>query len=195
MTSLIRLPENLQGTNLTPFECWRGQGVLSAHFNTQYDVFKYQGKAKNFNHEAFERSRASVLYHRLAKKKDPIGMVVANLVENPNFWVLDILSQEGESVYLAWKGRLEGITYHLQEQLKKIGDVDDALTVSEDGDHPKLLSLYNAHEVSAETVLHLDKKLNFFPYWDAEIKVPILWARARQHLAKYRPFIETIIPA
>jgi hypothetical protein len=67
-----------------------------------------------------------------------------------------------------WKKRQESLTYAFKEELKKIGDIDDALYVEPNG-QPKLLKMLITGQVSIETVCMLQGALNFLPYWEKEM--------------------------
>ena len=174
----------------SPYEAYQLYIAIKNHFHTSYDFFKYNGKVK-VQFTAFEVRKDKYFFSKLQKHSDPIGLLVSNIVDNPNAWIGDIVNAEmSEDIYLRWKKRQDSITYTYQEDLKKLSnDVDELLRVV-DGQHPKLLKLLIGATIYPETIVLLNSILNFFPYWEKEIADPAVWPVEHNKLVKYKPFVK-----
>jgi hypothetical protein len=128
---------------------------------------------------------------KLAKHKDPAGVLVANFVLNKQFWVGSIDDPECERVYREWLKKQESLTYNFSQEMKVFDGktIDDLLYVP-DHQHPLLLSKYLRGEVSLESITIVSDIVNFVPYWDESIADPVLWAETRTLIQKYKPFLE-----
>lgn len=192
----MRIVSNFQG-KLTPFQAYSAYLGLKMHFTQSYDWFKYYGRV-NAKEQTFETRRDRYSFVKLAGKKDPIGMIVANLLANTNAWVGEINSPEGDTIYLAWKKRQESLIYSFKEDLKKISknyDEDGELTVDKllivpKGEYPILLDALVSNQCNIETVVLVNTLFNFTKYWDSEIIDPVLWAENKRIIQKYKPFLE-----
>jgi hypothetical protein len=166
--------------------------ALKLHFSSaSYDVFKYNGKV-SASEESFDTRKDKYKFVKLSKHKDPAGLLVANFIQNPKFWVGSIDDPESEQVYLQWLKVQESLGYTFSQEMKKLFDgksMDDVLYVPE-GQHPLLLSKHLRGEVSVENIAILQDILNFVPYWDESIADPVLWKEIRMLLLKYKPFLE-----
>lgn len=173
----------------SPFGLYVAYLALKSHFTSDsYDMLKYNGKV-SAKESTFDLRRDKYAFTKLLKHKDPVGVLIANMIHKPDIWIGDITSDNaGDRHYTIWKKRQESLTYQFQEELKKIGDVDAALFV-EDGSNPELLRMLVAGEVSLETVCLLQCILNFVPYWDKNLQ-PILWNDWRRMIVKYGPMLE-----
>lgn len=189
----MRLPEKFQKPRLTPYECMVAYTGLKQHFNTSssYDWFKYRGNIRVPTPESFEASgRTPYMYAKLSRHEDPIGLMVANLVKNPGLWVGQMNTPEAQNCYLEWRGRQEALGHRFKQDLEALPRVlDDALEVP-DGGHPFLLRALSGGYFGLDSFCLLQKELNFFPYWDSEIKEPVIWPEQKARALAYMPFLE-----
>jgi len=44
--------------------------------------------------------------------------MLSNIVKNSNIWAGDFLEEPAEETYMNWKKRMDGLTYHFQQDLK-----------------------------------------------------------------------------
>lgn len=190
----MKIVSSFEG-KLTPFQAYSAYLGLKMHFTQSYDWFKYHGRV-NAKESTFETRRDRYSFVKLANKKDPIGLIVANLTQKPSAWVGDINSPEGEEIYKRWKKIQESLTYNFKEELKLLRgtfedglNVDDLLAVPK-GEHPLLLKDLINGDVSLETVTMISSLFNFIPYWDKNIDEPVLWAEKKLLITKYKPFLE-----
>ena len=184
------LPSSYEGiTKYTDFQLYIAYLALKNHFTKDsYDFHKYQGKV-GASASSFENRKDRYAFQKLARHRDPLGVMFSNILQNPDIWIGAITSdQAGEQVYTVWKKRQESLSYSFKEELKRLGNIDDMLYV-EPNSQPKLLKLLSQGMVSIETVCLLQAHLNFVPYWDKEME-PVVWAEWRRKIVKYLPFLE-----
>jgi hypothetical protein len=136
------------------------------------------------------------VFEKLAKHRDPQGLITANLLQLNNgatAYCGDVcFGPESETIYLDWKKRQDSMQYTFKQELTKVVDrygFDAALHV-QDGAYPKLLTALMRGEVSYETVVWLDRLVHFLDYWEKAIADEQLWPQVLMKLRKY----ERILP-
>ena len=162
--------------------------ALKLHFNSpQYDYFRYNGCLKN--PPKFEKRHDKHFFSWLQNKPDPKGLMIANLIKNPNIWIGDLFNSEAQANYEEYKKRAESLTYIFSEDLEKIrGLVPNCFWVK-DGQHPELLQLYLRNDISIDTMVILNDFLGYIQSWDKYLKDDPIWLSCRLPLIKYRPFM------
>jgi hypothetical protein len=160
---------------------------LKAHFTTDYDYFKYNGKIGSAAN-AYAKLSDSQLYPyiKISKHRDPVRYILANLL-------YDIKSRPAnfdEDIYTSWLKRQQSLAYLLQQELALFeGDFDSAILVTA-GQHPELLRLVLADKVSLESLVVLDDLCGFFKYWNKKINDTSIWPSIHFKAVKYSPFIQ-----
>jgi hypothetical protein len=67
----------------TAYEAYKDYLALRNHFNNEkYDYFLYNGKVSG-SVASFEKRKDRFFFEKLAKHRDPHGLMVANFVYNP----------------------------------------------------------------------------------------------------------------
>lgn len=161
--------------------------ALKLHFSTpQYDFVKYHGKLKN--PARFEKRKDKHFFSWLSRKPDPKGLMISNLIKNPNIFVGDLFNPEATDIYFDWKKRQESLTYVFTEDIKKL--VFPAHFKVINGQHPTLLKKYLQGDICIETVAILDDILGIITIWDRKLKNDSVWQSIRLPLIKYKPFLE-----
>lgn len=169
---------------------------LKLHFNQEkYDFFRYNGKS-NVSVDAFEKRRDKFHFHKIARKKlndDEMKMFfVYNLVEKPDSWAGDLLTEESNENYMKHLKVSQSLSYIFENDCRKIfGDVDDpnSLLISSNGDYPPLLKMALQKDIQIETVCLLNTILNFLPSWSKNITDNIRWPEYRRKMIKYAAFL------
>ena len=64
--------------------------AIKRHFTSNYDFHKYNGKI-NASVTSFETRKDKFFFYKLSKKTDAKNFILANLVENPNIWIGDMI--------------------------------------------------------------------------------------------------------
>lgn len=176
---------------MTPYEAYKDYLALRNHFNTPgYDYFRYRGKASG-SPDSFNKRRDRFFFEKLAKHRDPHGLMVASFVCNPKTWVKDIAyGDEASRNYDEWVKRLQSLTYLVTEDAKKLDSDFNSNFLVEDGEHPNALRLYLGGKILLETLVVLTDVLGCLAYWDRQMSGDPIWDEVSLKIKKYRPFIK-----
>jgi hypothetical protein len=163
--------------------------ALKRHFTTKtYDYHKYNGKVKA-SFESFQTRKDAFFFHKLSQNQSRHKLLLANIVQNPNMWVGDLFEQTAEDVYLAWKKRIDGLTYQFQQDLKLLDDDYKSNFIVREGQHPKLMSLFLQRKVSLETFTIITNLSNVLTYWDENVVDKVVAGDKILLSRKYFPFL------
>lgn len=77
----------------------------------------------------------------------------------------------------------------MQLELNELPDNYTDLVKVENGQWPRLLSLYHQRKVGLELLIALDDMTNVFKYWNKHINDIVLWPNEYRILAKSKGFI------
>jgi len=120
-----------------------------------------------------------------------VEFFVANFVHNPDAWIKNM----DDDVYLTWKGRMEGIYSHFEDELLDLFEwcttknlTFNSLFQSNKGQHPIIVRLAFQKIISLETFVILDKLLKFMPRLNQELD-DIIWNEFYHKVVKYSPFV------
>lgn len=176
---------------MTPFEAYKDYLALRNHFNNQtYDYFRYRGKVSG-SVDSFNKRKDRFFFEKLAKHRDPHGLMVANFIYNPKSWVKDIAySEMASKTYDAWVKRLQSLTYLVTEDAKKLDSDFNSNFLVEDGEHPNVLRLYLGGQISLETLVVLTDILGCMGYWNKQMSGDPIWEEVSLKIKKYRPFVK-----
>lgn len=175
---------------MTPFEAYQTYLALKNHFTTGwYNYFKYNGKT-NAKYTSFETRKDTFVYAKLAKHKDPKGLVLANLVKDPKVWSRQIAySDECEQIYVEWLKKHQALTNVVRNDLSKLDvDFDSNFKVT-DSQHPNLLKLYMSDLIEPETLCILVDLTGCKKHWDSELGDDVIWSDIKSFCDKYTPFL------
>jgi len=176
---------------MEPYDAYVKYIALKRHFTSEsYDYFKYNNKVKA-SFTAFDNRRDKFFFQKLAKRNDVENFLVANFVENNNFWVGDeyLNTTEVDEIYSNWRRRQESLTYIFKTDLAKLFPTFDDNIKVVDGQHPSMLKLTLNKTISIETLVILNDMCSFFRYWSRNIKDDHIWPTMRMLCKKYSPFI------
>lgn len=177
-------------SSMTPFQCYQRYLVLKRHFGDPgFNGEKYNWKT-NASLASFDKRRDKYFFHTLSKKPDPEGLLVSNLVQDPDTWIRDLVqSPDAASCHTAWVKRRDSLTRVFQSELELLNDeMQSNFLVSDQW--PSVFALYRQKKLSLETLVLLDDILSLVPYWDKSIKENIVWPILRNKIIKYRSFIQ-----
>ena len=164
--------------------------ALKKHFTTDnYDYFKYNGKVRA-NYETFMSRNDAYSFAKLAKKDDPQGLILSNLLINKNIWVRDLLDSEGEARYTNWRKRIESLGYIFKSELVHLNDEYKQNFISRDGQHPLVMTLLLQKKISLETFTILAFITNIFSYWSEKVVDKHVSFDIINKSRKYKPFLE-----
>lgn len=178
-------------SEMNAFEVYRSYLALKQHFTKDgYDYFKYNGKVAA-RASSFEQRRDRYYFEKLAKQRDPIGFVLANLVNDARAWVGDLISSESaESTYKSWLKRNQSLSYTFTEDLSRLREDFDENFLIEDGKHPPLMKLYLRGEICIESLIILMHLTGCYSRWNKEMEYDPVWKELSLKVRKYQPFIK-----
>jgi len=164
---------------MSPREALQYYTAVKLHFTAEsYDAFKFNFKTKHLN---FEKRPDKHYFNKLARQKDPKGIVIANLAIEPSLWVGRLFETQAQERYQSWKKYQESQTYLFQEEIKQL-DQKSFLTINDQ--HPLAMKLYLRKKISLDTLAICH---DFIPFnWENDD--PIMHDIAFK-IRKYRPFI------
>jgi hypothetical protein len=163
--------------------------ALKKHFGTEdYDYHRYNGKVRA-SFDKFAVRRDLFFFYKLSKQEDAHGVLLANIVSNPNCWIRDIIEERGLELYRDWIRRKESLTYTFKNELKKLDPDLKENFIVRSGQHPKLMRLFMSKEISLETFTILVAITNSYPYWEKEIVDKIIARDIMVKSRKYFPFL------
>lgn len=164
--------------------------AIKRHFTSEsYDFFKYNGKV-NANPTSFETRKDKFFFYTLSKKEDGRGMILANVINDPNIWIGEIESDKCREIYQDWNKRKQMLSYAFKEELNELDDDFNSNIIVTDGQHPKLLKEFTRRRIGVETVIIIDELANCFRYWDKHITDTIVYPSTKTFCRKMRPFIK-----
>jgi len=170
---------------MSPFDVYQDYLALKQHFAGRYDYFKYNGKIRA-DRDKFERRNDRFTFAKLARQSDPHGYLLANLIEDHNLWIGQIVTPEGNKRYQDWKKRAESLTYLFTQELNKVTKEDFEVT---DGQHPSLVQKYMQGEIGIDTFIIICEVTGAVKHFNQKIEDTILWPEIRTKCSKYSKFI------
>jgi hypothetical protein len=173
---------------VNPFEVYSKYCALKRHFTDwNYDYIKYNGKLR-LKPESFERRRDKYYFEKLERHRDPIGVLIFNLAENPDAWIKDIASVTGEDIYCKHRGVIESMTHSLKQDLNKL-DPDFDKNFKCDEGMPVLLKKCVGGHVSMETATLLLEMTGAGQHWKENYN-DHLFADTVIRLIRLKSFVE-----
>jgi len=176
---------------MNAFECYKQYLAIKNHFSKAgYDYHKYHGKV-GAKIESFEKRNDKLFFQKLAKHPDVINFLVANLSQNEKLWIRDIAYGEaGEKTYTAWIKRQQSLSYMFKQDLDKLDPTFNDNFMCHDNNHPTLLKLYLAGDVSLESMCILLSITGAAKHWNEVLEYDLVWQSIRLKCEKYTPFIQ-----
>jgi hypothetical protein len=174
---------------MTDFDAYKTYLAIKQHFNRKgYDYFKYNGKV-NAKESSFNTRKDKIFFSKLKKKKDLEGFLVANFIHYKYSWVKTLILPEAHKVYDEWIKRQQSISYIFKQEIATLPDDLNLLLEINDG-HPTLLQMHLANDICLETLIIMDKCMDFFQYWDSFIEEQFIWPEIRERCDNYAPFMK-----
>ena len=167
--------------------------IRDRHFTQPaYDYFRYHGSTKA-SMLSFNKRKDKYFFEKMSRQKTDSEIkeyFVANFVypSNPqSVWIGEIIKQ-GETNYNTWLKINQSLAYHYKGDLEILFDTEDFKSVMECKGHPILLKKYLSGKINLETLVIMNKILNFVPYFDNKLKDPV-WETVSLKIKKYTPFL------
>lgn len=162
--------------------------ALKRHFTSNYDFFKYNGKVKA-NAMSFENRKDKFFFYKLSRMREARELILANLLEDPNIWIGEMMDDKAMNIYHEWLKRQQSLTYIFKRELNELDDDFDANFIVDNGQHPRLLKLYTQRHVSLETLIVLTGMAKCLSYWNKNISDTIVFPSINNTIKKYKPFL------
>ena len=146
--------------------------ALKLHFTTKYDYFKYNGKTK-LTVAQFNKRKDKYQFVRLARKYSQEELIEDNWLEHQKI--------------------IQSLEYNYKNDLINLltnGEKFDILFKCDQGSHPRLLKQYLGKKISLETMVILDKILQYKVNFDKSISETYIWPDISKRLEKYSPFLK-----
>lgn len=180
---------------MTGFETFGLYQALKLHFTSEsYDFFKYNGKT-NVSVTTFENRKDKYHFYKLSRKysdrEDMTAFIVANMVEDENSWVGNLLQEPAEVNFRKHQKVIQSFSYTFENECRSLfeGTTNPNDIIMTDGVYPVLLTKTLRSEISIETLCVLNGILNFFPMWAKRIDDTIRWPEFRRKCVKYASFL------
>ena len=165
---------------------------LKLHFSSKsYDYFKYHGKT-NTTKDSFEKRKDKYTFYKISRKytlEDMKDFYVSNLITGDIGWVGDMIGPVGEENYRKWQKRNQSLTYQFESDIMYLFDNHKNFLKSSNGEYPQLLTELMQNSITLETVVILNKFMNFLPTWKNKISDDIIWPKWNMLILKYTPFV------
>lgn len=184
---------------MTGFDVYKLYLSVKLHFTSDnYNFFQYNGKSRA-SVSSYEKRNDKYFFDKLANKYNHDALIdyfVSQFTTQDDMWVGEIVKGKGEKNYYNWRKRKQSLKYQfiteVEELLTNISEPYsnnfDKLFECKRGMHPQVLKLYLKKQISLETLVILDKILNFVSRLDTELTDPI-WINVRNKVIKYSPFL------
>jgi|TARA_B110000211_G_C14049763_1_gene540664 hypothetical protein len=175
-------------TTRDAFDIYSYYMALRKHFTSSYDFVKYGGKMR-LSVDSFEKRRDKYFFYKLSKRKEAKEFVLANLIVKPDIWIGDLVSEEANKVYTEWSKRQQSLSYLFKNDLDELNDDFNSNFIVNDGQYPRLLQLFNAKNLSIETLIILGDMTGCWNHWDKKINDTIIYPSICMTAKKYAPFL------
>ena len=180
---------------LSAFDTYQMFLALKNHFSQKsYNFFKYHGKT-NASQESFLARRDKYQFQKLSRLKSDNEMcdfIVANLLDNDNIWVGDLLDKEAEDKYRQYLKRKQSISYNFANELDmflaEMPNPKDWFDCKDD--LPPIMNMAMSGDLSLETFVILNDFIGFMDKFDKKMADDFLWPKFSVKARKFRPFVE-----
>lgn len=182
---------------MSPFETYKIFNSLKLHFNSNYDYFKYRGKSRS-NIQSFEKCKGKYFYSKIGaafiKKDDLVSFFVSNFInDNKLSFIGDFIDDDCDEVYTDWQRRNQALYKEFVDDCHIISLYCDEFNITykdiffeSDGKLPVIFGLVNNKNISFETIVVLNKFLNFINRRNYINPLAIKW---KIRLTKYENFV------
>ena len=176
------------------FEVYKTYLALKLHFSKDnYNFFTFNGKSRA-SLQSFEKRKDKYFFKKLGTKYDEteiVNFLVSHFIIDGNCWIGN-LSVNKSKTYSDWKNRMQSMSFVFQNEMDALSDIEqdfDSLFKVTNGQHPIILKEHLAGNVSLESMVILQKIINYIPYFTTKISEPIVWPEVKKRVVKYEPFI------
>jgi hypothetical protein len=173
------------------YDAYRYYMAVKMHFESDtYDAVKYQFKTSS-KESSFWKRRDKYQFAKIANKfnepGDLINFFVAQFTSEKK-WVGDMLSDE--ETWTTWQKRNQSLSYTFEQDINKLYEKVnsfDELFKPTFSPYPTIVYFYMQGEISIETVVILDKLVEFTK--KLAIGDTIVWPEVKKRIQKYSTFV------
>ena len=175
---------------MTDYEAYQNYLAMKLHFGGDYDFHKYNGKV-SATLESFEKRKDKYKFVRLSKKlSDPqiLDFYLANFIRGKE-WIGDF----DQKNWMAHKKIVQSLQYFYENDLEKLlttSDNFDIIFKCDNGNHHKLIKAYLGKKITLETLVILEKVLQYREVFDKDITEKFIWPKVSKLIGKYEPFMQ-----
>ena len=179
---------------VTPFDAYKSYLGIKNHFTQKkYDYIKYCGKSRA-SLQSFYKRKDRMWFEKLSRQKsddEVIDFFVANFITSTDpstMWIGEII-KSGDRNYTEWQKRNQSLSYIFKEEMSVFDGEDfNSMIKCSKGKHPPLLKHYLNGSICIESMVILNKILNFSSEYDRILEDPV-WETLSLKLKKYESFI------
>ena len=175
---------------MTDYEAYQNYLAMKLHFGGEYDFHKYNGKV-SATMESFDKRKDKYKFVRLSKKlSDPqiLDYYLANFIRGKE-WIGDF----DEKNWMNHKKIVQSLQYFYENDLEKLLTSShnfDILFKCDNGNHPKLIKAYLGKKITLETLVILEKVLQYREVFDKDITEKFIWPKVSKLIKDYEPFMK-----
>ena len=175
---------------MTDYEAYQNYLAMKLHFGGEYDFHKYNGKV-SATLESFEKRKDKFKFVRLSKKlSDPeiLDYFLANFIRGKE-WIGDF----DQKNLIAHNKIVQSLKYFYENDLEKLLTSShnfDILFKCDNGNHPKLIKAYLGKKITLETLVILEKVLQYREVFDKDITEKFIWPKVSKLIKDYEPFMK-----
>jgi hypothetical protein len=188
---------------MTGYEAYKEYLALKNHFTLDnYDYIKYNGRV-SASESSFLKRKDKFFFTKLGKKFDGEELkyfLVSNFLHDTKLWVGSLFDESHMQTYSKWQKKIQSLSYVIRTDLSALQHYIDENDLSFDklfevkvNEHPILLQLYQEGDIEIETLIAMNRVLNFFRRWNKQIDDDILYPEIRKRIEKYDGFVNVDI--
>tara|TARA_Y100001963_G_scaffold39998_1_gene55935 strand:- start:1373 stop:1972 length:600 start_codon:yes stop_codon:yes gene_type:complete len=169
--------------------------AMKAHFGKgDYDYVKFGGKSK-VSRESFWKRKDRYFFVKIGRKYDAYliesidDYLLANFIVENKGWVGNFSDEN----YYKWKDRMSRLTEIFENEvtplLENFKTEGKHLFAVPESSHPKLLKEYLGKRISLETMIILDKLMDYGSKWDKQLNDDVVWPKTKKLIDDYKKFL------
>ena len=177
---------------MQPIDVYLTYCALKAHFGKgNYDFSKYEGKSK-VSKDSFWKRKDRIFFAKISRKYEDNEIkdyLISNFIKDKKGWVGNF----NDDNYNEWKDKMQRLTHIFQQEvtplLENFKTEGNNLFAVPEGSPPKLLREYLGKRISAETMVILDKIMDYSSKWDVQMKDDMIWPDTKIMLNNYKKLL------
>ena len=161
---------------------------LKAHFNGKYDYHKFGGRTK-ISRDSFWKRKDRIFFVKLAQKyKDDemLNYFISNFIVEQSGYIANF----NDKNYETWLSKRKNFYNVFEMEMTPFVKNFNPLFECQDNQHPLLLKEYLGKRVSIETMIILDKLVEYIKDWDKKLEWDdFVWPGVKKIIKNYEGFL------